>query len=308
MAMAAPSFLSILLLLASVGGTSTNDLLSLMDAQDYFQARKIEVKAETMLALASKEPADTKAQVQQLLAIRWLGENPDQASKVRNARETLRQIAEGEKAQGRLGFAQKYAKRSLALLDGKPAPEHRAIPNNSLRADALRWFPKDATMVGGYDLRAAGGIKPLDEVRLRKLVAGMVPPREKEQAYAFIEKLGNVHLDRYSMAMYLDPQQPEKMRMVMRLTGLADRKALTKTILDGMKQARTVPVRGTGNESISLITADKEDTALAPVCSLATSRINCGRTWSAGAAHSKWPRSASRPLWPGKRRWCCART
>jgi hypothetical protein len=264
---AAPGLMSIIMLMGLAGGTSTNDLVSLIDAQDYFQARKIEVKGETMVELAAAEPKDARAQIQQLLAIRWLGEHPELAKKVQNAHDTLRQIAEGEKAQGRLGFAQQYAQRSLAAIDGKPVPEPRAIPNNSLRVDALRWFPKDATMLGGYDFRASGSLRPLDEDHLRKLIAGLVPAREKDQVYGVVEKLGNVRVDRYSFALVVDSQQPESFRMVMRYTGLADHQVLRRLIEDGLKQARqnprVVPSSDKGNESVTLITTEKEEMALA---------------------------------------------
>jgi hypothetical protein len=265
--MAASGFLSIFMLMGLAGGTSTNDVVSLLDAPDYFQLRKVEVNAQTMLELASADAKDGKAQIQQLLAIRWLGEHPDLAKKAKDARDTLRQIAEGEKAQGRLGFAQQYAQRSLALLDGKPVPKPRAVPNNSVRVDALRWFPKDATMVGGMDFRASGELTPLDEDHVRKLLAGLVPAREKEQAYGFVEKLGNVRLDRFSFAVVVDPQQPETMHAVTRYTGLADHQALRRLIEDGLKETRqnprVVPTRDKGNETVTVITTEKEEVAFA---------------------------------------------
>jgi hypothetical protein len=91
--------------MVGLGGNGAKDFVSLLDAPQYFKSRGIEMKVEKMLELAGKTPADGKEQVQQLLAIRWLGEHADTIKKTGNARETLQAIADGKEAKDRHGFA-----------------------------------------------------------------------------------------------------------------------------------------------------------------------------------------------------------
>src|SRR5260370_14372748 len=119
---AAIGLLEMLVLLAGTAGLPANDLVSMIQADDYFAARSIAVNAKQMTELADKEPADGKKQVQQLLAIRWLGENPLATRKDVGAHEVLEQIAAGKKGQDLHGFARGHAKQALARLDGKPLP------------------------------------------------------------------------------------------------------------------------------------------------------------------------------------------
>src|SRR5581483_2891173 len=92
-----------MLLLAGSAGLPANDVASVIPADDYFASRKITVNVKEMMTLAGKEADGPKAQFQQLLAIRWLGENA--TTKTAGTRELVEQIAEGKKAQDRLGFA-----------------------------------------------------------------------------------------------------------------------------------------------------------------------------------------------------------
>src|SRR5687767_3990502 len=101
----AVGLLEMIVLLAGSGGLASNDLVSLVQAEDYFKVRNIAVSADKMAELAGKDPADGKTQVQQLLAIRWLGENAADTKKADGARALLEQIAAGKKAQDPHGFA-----------------------------------------------------------------------------------------------------------------------------------------------------------------------------------------------------------
>ena len=99
------------------GGASFNDLVSLIDAEDYFRAREVQTSIDGLKELAGKEPKDARGQVSQLLAIRLLGElkigNADEKQRIVAA---LAPIAAGTRAQDRDGFAKRYAQRAVARL------------------------------------------------------------------------------------------------------------------------------------------------------------------------------------------------
>src|SRR5215472_8383497 len=143
------SLIEFLVLLGSTASSPTHDLVSLIRAEDYFKARNITIKPEQMVSLALKEPADGKTQVQQLLAIRWLGENPAAAKKAEGARAALEQLAAGKKAQDPQGFARLYARQALARLDGQAVPV-MAAPAKSAR-EGCAWFSADTNVVAAVE-------------------------------------------------------------------------------------------------------------------------------------------------------------
>src|SRR6516162_5043354 len=98
------SWLGILVLLASGGGSAPRDLASFVDAEDYFRTRGVVLKAEEIAGLVTKEPTDGKAQISQLLAIRWLANHPIDVKKAAGARAALEGVAQGKKAQDPSGF------------------------------------------------------------------------------------------------------------------------------------------------------------------------------------------------------------
>src|ERR1035438_1760029 len=96
-------------------------------------------------------------------------------------REAIELIAQGKKAQDKVGFAKEYAQRLLDKLDGKKPVLVKTTP---IRTDALSWFPADVTLAGAIDLQGAGqaGADPLREI------LKLMPEREKTQMYDVIEK------------------------------------------------------------------------------------------------------------------------
>src|SRR5690349_11407500 len=78
--------MELLFLLGWTSGLPANDLVSLIPLADYFSSRGVTVNAREIMALATKEPSTPRAQAQQLLAIRWLGENADATKKQEAAR------------------------------------------------------------------------------------------------------------------------------------------------------------------------------------------------------------------------------
>jgi hypothetical protein len=185
-----------MILLVSLSGSGTNELISLIDAQAYFKHHQITVSAESMEKLAGADPTDGKTQVLQLLAIDWLGDN---AADGKSVRATLESIAQGKKAQDAVGFAKVHAARALARLDGKAPPKIAALPAGSLRADAYRSFPDDVTLMGGFDLRASGSMKL--EGDTSHLIATIFP--ETEALFEFVDNVGNMRVDRVSFAMHI---------------------------------------------------------------------------------------------------------
>lgn len=223
-----------ILILILLGGTTPADVVSMLHADDYFQSRKIDLTVEKMLELAGKDPVDGKAQIQQLLALRTLGDDPSEVKKSGQQQavmQLLQQIADGKKAQDPLGFARTYASRTLARLEGKtpPAP---ALPKDSLRSEAFKWFPAAATLIGGADFRG-GGDDAFDPLApMRKLLTTKVPPEEKAKIYEVVEALGNIRIDRSSFAFVDEPQAETRGRIFIRVTGKGD----PKRILDVLEQ------------------------------------------------------------------------
>ena len=142
-----------LLAMALGNGGVPVELAQLIDPADYFAPRNIEVKPENLLTVATKAPADAKESFNQLLAIRWLGDNKDNLGSNKDAvRKGLAKLAVAENETVR-----QYARAALARIDGKVAPA-RSIPKNSVRLQALEWFPTEVTLAAALDLRAPPGL------------------------------------------------------------------------------------------------------------------------------------------------------
>jgi hypothetical protein len=244
-------------------GSNSRDLVSYLNPDDYFASRKVEVRVETLLSLAGKTPATGKDQVMQLLAIRKLVANPAEARKDARVRDLLTQIAERKKGQDRLGFAEDYARRALAVLDGKPAPA-ATIPKASLRTDAYAWFPKDAALVAGFDLRPVAGVPAADVSTLQELVTKFMRQGNQDKVFDTVEKLGNIRLDRFSVGIAPAPQaggngRPNG-RIYVRVTGKADHRRLVTFLCDETKLAITQQDRVPGRDLVTFLgSADNKD-------------------------------------------------
>jgi hypothetical protein len=247
-------FIGVYLFLAGLGD-SPRDLLTLIDADDYFRARQIDTSTENLKRLAGTPAADGKARVAQLLAIRWLGEHRE-----KDAQETLRQLAEGTTAQDPLGFARDYAQRALAQIDGGPAG-FPAVPPDSLRK-AFQWFPRGVTWFGALDLRGPWAAKPLTLQCLGTPAPHWLFKGDPAGLYQFAEGVGNLRLERIAFA-YRSPAPPHRQAYwLVRATGRGD----PARIIAALRQSRTPAAarnrQGVNGEPITVLSW-KEGPALA---------------------------------------------
>jgi hypothetical protein len=212
-------------------GDAPPDLITLIDADTYFQARHITASAEQVEELARTLPTDLRKQVAQLLALRWLGDH-----RVEAARGALMAIADGRLAQDEYGFARDYARRALARLDGK-SPAQVSGPGKDLRA-ALQWFPEDAESALGLDLRTAWADRPFKLKTLGSffrsdgragvplvldpsLLNGPSPLNDgnAENLYRWVERVGNIEIDTIVAVQLVPTRLPQEERAVFRFTG-----------------------------------------------------------------------------------------
>jgi hypothetical protein len=226
---------SVVILLGATASVSGNDLVSLIEPEAYFRSRNIPVSAKEMVARADQEPRDGKAQLEQLLGLRWLADHAEMTRSVADSRGMVASIAEGKHGQDRHGFAKDYASRALARLDGKEPPPRPQIPADSLRSDAFAWFPKRTggdSYLAGIDLRTSGAMKLSGP---KNLLYPFSDP-ERGPMYAAAEALGNIRVDRASASVHaasLDNPKPS-----VRITGAFDHKRVAAELRKHAKEYR----------------------------------------------------------------------
>jgi hypothetical protein len=225
-------FAEVMMLALLAGGMNNTDLATLVEPQHYFEARQVKVSIDSMIDVALTEPKDGKAQIMQLTALRYLSDEADALKKSANYatnRQALEQIAQGKKAQDKLGFAREYAERLLDKLDGKKPAMLKTAP---IRTDALAWFPADVTLAAALDMRGSGQLGiPNDTF---KEILKMMPDREKREMYDHIEKSGNVRLDRIAFAYSQGPGKGDG-KFFLRVTGKGSQEGLLElfNMIDG---------------------------------------------------------------------------
>ena len=145
-------FAEVLVLAVLSGGTTSTDLVALVQPKHYFEYRQFEPSIDKMVDLAGEDPKDAKTQITQLTSLRYLADESaalKKSPKYAAHRQALEEIAAGKKAQDPEGFAKDYANRVLMKLDNaKP----KAVKRGALHEDTLNWFPAHATLVGVIDL------------------------------------------------------------------------------------------------------------------------------------------------------------
>jgi len=216
--------LAMMLILMSSG----NDVLSLIDPADFFKSRNVPVTLEKMVELATTPAANPKAEISQLLALRYLAEDAA-VKKAPNLAEILKkveEVAEGKKGPDTAGFAAEYARRTAVALGSKLAPPKAGAPDDSVRQDAMNWFPKTAGFVAGIDLRQGGRGLTKDAAEMRQKLVKFMPAMAKDELYRMVEETGNLRLDRASLAYQEDPQNGKEGKLYIRLTGKGNHKGL----------------------------------------------------------------------------------
>jgi hypothetical protein len=244
------------LMLMGTGGLS-NDLVSLLDAKGYFESRQIEMKVPRLVELATREPANAKDQVSQLLAMRWLGEEAAQVKKAKDFAEILdkiEQVAQGKKGQDPLGFAADYARMAaVALGSTRVEAPFQKLPDNSLRQDALTWFPPSVQIVVAADFRNTAPTSLDSGKMMREMLLKFVPPQAREEVYGMAEKLGNVRVDRVAFG-YAPPSKEEQQgRVYFRLSGKADHKRLVDVLKDSAPGMTAKEQKGFRGQRVTML-------------------------------------------------------
>jgi hypothetical protein len=241
----------VFLLLGLGGSGMPNDLLSLIDPEAYFRARQVPVTVAKMLDLAGKQPAGAKDEVAHLLAIRMLGEDPDQVQKEKeDIVKVLEAITTGKQGEGGHGFARAYARRTLERLGVKVAPSGKEGAEPKL-IDALGWFPDKVTFVAA-GRQAAGAAAEGKDNPLRDFLKANVPAREMEEVYKFAEAVGNVRIDTFALGYAPDPKQQRKGRIYLRITGAANHQRLGEFLRKSIGNGAAREEKGPKGEPITL--------------------------------------------------------
>jgi hypothetical protein len=218
--------MEILLLLAL--GSGSNDVVSFLNPAEYFQARNIPTTVDKMVELATAEPKDARTQIQQLLALRQLANQADEVKKAKNFDDILKKIedvANGKKAQDLHGFAADYAGRAARALGAKVELAKVEVPRDSVRDDAVRWFPKDVSLVLSMDFRYPVADPAKASQAIQNLLYADMPPQIKEEFYRQVEQLGNFRVERFALAL-TENEDFRKQKIYIRISGKGDHKAL----------------------------------------------------------------------------------
>lgn len=253
-----------MLMLLIFAGDLGNDAVSLLDAEGYFKQRNIAISVSQMVELATQDPTSGKAQVRQLLALRWLADHAGAVKKddsFANLLQQLQAVAEGQKAQDLQGFAAEYARHTVTALGGKlrqPEPPNSA----NLRQAALGWFPKSATFAAAMDLRSGAALNSDTQKRIRDLLTKMIPPPIKEQIYSTIENLGNVRVERIAFA-FVEGNGNNQSKIFMRVIGKGNHKRLVAMLKETDPTLKVKELQSFRGRSITLIDPNSHELLLA---------------------------------------------
>ena len=229
--------MGLLLLLSNTSG----DLVTTMNADDYFRIRGIDTGLDKMMELAAKDPVDGKTQIQQLLALRVLGESPkkfkDHFKAAAAAKlKILKDIGLGKKAQDKEGFAQEFA----VWAHNQISPEEQIPPVNAVSAlkpvqrVGLSCFPKDLTQAAAaLDVESgrSPGFAQTKEMRALSDLATKLSPKDREIMYSTIEEFGNIRITRFAVGFQYDGEKmPENAAFYVHIHGKANHKRLASLL------------------------------------------------------------------------------
>jgi hypothetical protein len=151
---------------------------------------------------------------------------------------------------------------------------------DSVRSDALQWFPKKSTIFGSIDARPPKGVTPQSNDTLRRMFAKELRDRDKSEMYAFAEKVGNFRIDRVSFAIIPDANQDDLTRAYIRVTGKGNPKRLADFLSQQFRGAKVKKQNGPSGEAITIIDHQDEQPAIALIGD--TDMLACGITSKEG--------------------------
>src|SRR5262249_2307361 len=144
-----------------------------------------------------------EAQIKQLMALRYLAEQPDLIKKAKDKTEaltTLGKIAKGELANDKQGFAKEYATRVLQAVEGG---KETSRPASLALEDAPAWCPVAATLAVVLDSRHRESTIDAGK-SFRQLTSKFMRQQEWDQVFKVFESLGNVRIERVAFAYVED--------------------------------------------------------------------------------------------------------
>lgn len=246
-----------LILLAVPGSGLHQDLLSYVDPADYFNSRRLETQVPNLLEMAAKPAPHAQGTVAQLLSIRRLAEMKE---KLGDQKEPVRKALQGL-ANGPEGFARDYAQRALARMDGKPEPILYTAAKDSVRVQALEWFPESVTFVGALDLRALPGQASLTGKeaetgdKVKKMLAEILkkaPGTPLEEIYKFIDVVGDIRVDRVAFG-YGPETMAAKGQAFVRVSGYCNQKRIVEFLKQTIPDAKVEERKGPKGEPITIV-------------------------------------------------------
>jgi hypothetical protein len=110
-----------------------------------------------------------------------------------------------------------------------------------------------------------------------------MPQEFKHEAYAFVDAVGNIRLDRVALGLELEGRGGEPSRIYVRFTGAADRKRLTEFISQKLKEAKVEEIKDPKADPITLIDSPGNPPSFALIGE--TDLLLCGYTPDQDAKH-----------------------
>lgn len=207
--------LEMVLLLGLFAGGGSLDVVSTLPAKEYLKHRKVELKADALMELAAETPDTGKKKIGQLMALSHLAADVGllrQSENFAKHKAKLAEIADGKAAADKLGFSAEYARKVLRVLDGAKSP----LPEKRSWKETVKFLPKDAALVGVVDF-----VGPAKKLPGLDSLFSLMPENEQAGFWANVEKLGNVRIDSFAMAL-TEPGNGKPAQMFLRFTGKAD--------------------------------------------------------------------------------------
>jgi serine/threonine-protein kinase len=133
---------------------------------------------------------------------------------------------------------------------------------NSLRTDALSWFPADVTFFGAIDFRVLGPLQ-LNQGFAKKVLDKLVTPDLR--ALLAPNKLGTIRIERIAFAYRAAPQKGGDPRFYVRFTGAGDLQSMLNHLREQIPGLTIQELRWPAGPPVSLISSPDAPAAFALV-------------------------------------------